>query len=49
LRRAEGFVANSAASDDINSVAAQVHELFAPLQHKSVGQVDMAAGAVDLF
>jgi len=49
LRRAEGFVANDDASAEINAVAAQVRDLFAPLQHKSVGQVDMAAGAVDLF
>jgi len=49
LRRAEGFVANDDASDEIKVVASQVRALFEPLKHKSVGQVDMAAGAVDLF
>jgi methyl-accepting chemotaxis protein len=49
LRHAEGVVANDSASNEINAVASQVHDLFAPLKHKAVGQVDMAAGAVDLF
>jgi len=49
LRRAEGVVANDDASDEINAVATQVREMFEPLTHKSVAQVDMAAGAVDLF
>lgn len=49
LRRAEGVVVNNDALDELKQLADQVQGMFQPLQHKSVGQVDMAAGAVDLF
>ncbi|MBI3776023.1 MAG: hypothetical protein HY273_10800 [Gammaproteobacteria bacterium] len=49
LRRAEGISANPAAGSEVHELVARINELFKPLQHKSVGQKDMAAGAVDLF
>ena len=49
LRRAEGVVVNNDALDELKQLADQVQGMFQPLQHKSVGQMDMAAGAVDLF
>jgi methyl-accepting chemotaxis protein len=49
IHRADGYSANHAAVDQLSALHERIRSEFQPLQYKSAGQRDMAAGDVDLF
>jgi methyl-accepting chemotaxis protein len=49
VHRADGYAANHSAVDQLAALHERIRSEFKPLQNKSAGQQDMAAGDVDLF